>query len=60
MFKFSNDEESIYSLIEKAEKFIESHLEKLYSNYLANIKEKQTKIVHASVNSTKHRNQNYT
>ena len=26
MFKFSNDEESIYSLIEKAEKFIESHL----------------------------------
>ena len=26
MLKFSNDEESIYSLIEKAEIFIESHL----------------------------------
>ena len=44
MFKFSNDEESIYSLIEEAEKFIESHLKKLYSSYLANSKEKQTKI----------------
>ena len=44
---------SFYSLIEKAENFIENHSKKkLYSNYLANITEKENKDMHASVNAT--------